>query len=103
MLRKTKLTSVAPPVQTVLWLCVLTRAGLPPALYKIWLVSAVLWAALQQSNCSDDMPDMLLNRGYDAQTEGLVVWVQGLVSAMLWQALQLLDQPRAPLHASHAE
>ena len=49
------------------------------------------------------MPDMLLNRGEDAQTEGLVVWVQGLVSAMLWPALQLLDQPRAALHASHAE
>jgi len=29
--------------------------------------------------------------------------LQGLVSAMLWQALQLLDQPCAALHASHAE
>ncbi len=37
------------------------------------------------------------------RAEWHVVLLQGLVSAMLWQALQLLDQPRAALHASHAE
>ena len=35
MLRKTKLTSVAPPVQTVLWLCVPTWAMLPTCFVQI--------------------------------------------------------------------
>lgn len=45
----------------------------------------------------------LVLRYMHVRLNGTVRLLQGLVSAVLWQALQLLDQPRAALHASHAE
>jgi len=44
-----------------------------------------------------------MRRYMQVKLNGMLRLLQGLVSAMLWQALQLLDQPCAALHASHAE
>ena len=46
---------------------------------------------------------MPLQRCMQVMLNGMLCLLQGLVSAMLWQALQLLDHSDAALHASQAE
>jgi len=45
---------------------------------------------------------IFLDFSFDQALNGTLHLLQGLVSAVLWQALQLLDQPGEALHASKA-